>query len=138
MTTRTRDTANAMSENLELVRMAFQADLDAAVGWWHPRIEWAIAKEHPEARTLSGRDAVVAYLRDWEEVLNGAHLDIDRFVDAGAQVVAVGTVHGTGAVSGAAVKVPIAFICTVDDGKVLRVEEYLQPAEALEAAGLAE
>jgi ketosteroid isomerase-like protein len=138
MTRRRRDTANAMSENLELVRMAFGADLDAAVGCWHPRIEWAIAEEHPEARTLSGREAVVAYLRDWEDVLNGAQLEMDRFVDAGAQVVAVGTVHGTGAGSGAAVEVPIAFVCTVGDGKLLRVAEYLQPAAALKAVGLAQ
>lgn len=138
MTRSTRDTANAMSENLDLVRTAFQADLDAAVGCWHPCIEWAIAKEHPEARMLSGREAVVAYLRDWEDVLNGAHLEIDRFVDAGARVVAVGTVHGTGAGSGAAVKVPIAFVCTVGEGRLLRVEEYLQPSQALEAVGLAQ
>ncbi len=138
MPRRARDTASAMSENLQLVRMAFQADLDDAVGWWHPRIEWAIAEEHPEARTLSGREAVVAYLRDWEDVLNGAQLEIDRFVDAGARVVAVGTVHGTGAGSGAVVKVPIAFVCTVGEGKLLRVEEYLQPAEALKAVGLAQ
>jgi ketosteroid isomerase-like protein len=42
--------------NVELVREAFAVtDVAAAFEWWHPEIEWVIAREHPEARTLKGR-----------------------------------------------------------------------------------
>jgi ketosteroid isomerase-like protein len=63
-------------------------------------------------------------------------METDRFVDAGAPVVAVGTVPGIGGGSGADVRVPIAFVCTLEDGKIVRVEEYLNPSEALAAVGL--
>jgi len=52
-------------------------------------------------------------------------------------VVAVGAVRGTGVGSGAAVEVTLALVCVVKDGKVARVEEYLNAGEALRSAGLA-
>jgi ketosteroid isomerase-like protein len=39
--------------------------------------------------------------------------------------------------SGAEVEIPIAFVSILRDGKTIRVEEYLNPADALEAVGLA-
>ena len=52
-------------------------------------------------------------------------------------MVAVGMVRGTGIGSGADLEVPIAFLYTLADGRIVRVEEYLNPREALEAVGLA-
>src|SRR5947209_6970275 len=100
-------------KNVETVRAAFaSSDSSTASAWWHPEIEWIVAREHPEARTLNGREAVVAYLRDWERVLEDARLEIDTFVNAGTSVVAIGTVRGVGAGSRADVRVPFAFVCT--------------------------
>ncbi len=125
-------------ENVEIVRRVFEiADAQAASAWWHPEIEWVVAEQHPEARTLRGPDAVIAYFGEWEAALDDARLEIDSFVDAGDSVVAAGAVRGTGAGSGADVQVPIAFVCTLADGKIARVEEYLDPPEALNAVGLA-
>jgi ketosteroid isomerase-like protein len=126
-------------ENVEIVRRVFaMTDVDSASAWWHPEIEWVVAREHPEARTLKGREAVTAYFGEWEATLEDARLEMASFVDAGGSVVAFGTVRGTGAGSGADVQVPIAFVCTLANGKLARVEEYLDPPEALKAAGLAE
>jgi ketosteroid isomerase-like protein len=125
--------------DLELLReLVAITDVSAASKEWHPDIEWVVAKEHPEARTLNGRSAVIAYFRAWEEVLEHPRLEMDRFVDAGESVVAVGSVRGTGTGSGADVQVPIALVCTLAAGSLVRVEEYLDPREALEAAGVAE
>jgi ketosteroid isomerase-like protein len=103
----------------------------------HPDIEWVIAREHPDARTLTGHEAVAQYQRDWRESLPDLRFELDR-LDAVEQVVAIGTVRGAGTASGADVEVPIAFLFTLRDGLITRVEEYLNPAEALEAAGLRE
>jgi ketosteroid isomerase-like protein len=122
-------------ENVDLVREIFAiADVNEASAGWHPEIEWVVAREHPEARTIKGRQAVVAYFRDWEATLDDARLEMDRFVDAGVDVVAIGAVCGTGTGSGADVQVPIAFVCTLADHKVARVEEFLNPNDALDAA----
>ncbi len=125
--------------NVEIVRELFAiTDLNTASELWHPEIEWVVAREHPETRTVKGREAVMAYFRAWEEVLNDPRLEMERFLDAGLLVVVVGSVRGTGTGSGADVQVPIAFVCTLADGRLIRVEEYLNPSEAIEAVGLQE
>jgi ketosteroid isomerase-like protein len=125
--------------DLELLRELIAiTDVNEAAEGWDPDIEWVVAKEHPEARTLNGREAVIAYFRAWEEMLEHPRLEMDRFVDAGGSVVAVGSVRGTGTGSGAEVQVPIALVCTLAGGRVVRVHEYLDPSEALEVAGVAE
>lgn len=125
-------------ENVQTVRDSFSApDLDGASSWWHPRIEWIVAREHPEARILVGREAIATYLQDWEATLHGLQIDVDELLDAGDTVVAVGNVRGGGTDRGPDVSVPLALVCTVRDGKLVRVEEYLDTAEALNAVGLA-
>jgi uncharacterized protein len=128
-------------ENVQIVRrsnaLTNDGDLDAAFRLLHPDIEWVIAREHPDARTLIGREAVAQYQRDWQEALPDVRFELDRAVDIDDKVVGVGTVRGAGMGSGADVQVPIALLFTLRDGKIARVEEYLDPSEALEAAGLA-
>jgi ketosteroid isomerase-like protein len=123
--------------NVEIVRqanaLANEGDLDAALRPLHPEIEWVIARRHP-----TGHEAVAEYQRDWQEMLPEVRAEFDRVLNAGDKVLAIGTVRGTGAGSGADVRVPIAFLFTIRDGLITRVEEYLDPGEALDAAGLAE
>jgi ketosteroid isomerase-like protein len=129
-------------ENVEIVRRANDltndGDLDAAYSFLHPDIEWVIAREHPDARTLTGREAVAEYQRDWQEAVPDVGVEYDRVLDAGERVVGIGRVRGTGTGSGADVRVPIALVFTLQDGLITRVEEYLNPSEALGAVGLAE
>lgn len=127
-------------QNVEIVRQANAltnaGDLDAAFQLLHPGIEWLIAREHPHARTLTGREAVAEYQRDWQEMVPDVRFELDGVLDAGDTVLGIGKVRGTGAGSGADVRVPIAFLFVLKDGLIARVEEYLNPAEAVEAAGL--
>jgi hypothetical protein len=45
---------------------------------------------------------------------------------------------GLGAESGIPFEMQVGHVVTLDDGKIRRLEVYLDPAEALEAAGLSE
>jgi ketosteroid isomerase-like protein len=129
-------------ENVNIVRrsnaLMNDGDLDAAYRLLHPGIEWVIAREHPNAMTLAGHEALMAYQRDWQATLPDLRVELDRIVDAGEKAVGIGSVHGTGTESGADVRVAIAFVFTLRDGLITRVEEYLNPTEALEAVGLEE
>jgi len=129
-------------ENVAIVRrsnaLANDGDWDAAFALLHPDIKWVIAREHPDARTLTGREAVDQYRRQWQEVVPNVRIELDRVLDIGDRVLEIGNVHGTGAGSGADVRVPIALLFTLQDGLIARCEEYLTPAEALAAVGLAE
>jgi ketosteroid isomerase-like protein len=129
-------------ENVEIVRRANEltndGDVDAAYSFLHPDIEWVVATEHPNARTLTGRAAVAEYQRDWQEAVPDVGVEYDRVIDADERVIGIKRVRGTGTGSGADVRVPIALVFTLQDGLITRVEEYLNPSEALKAAGLAE
>jgi ketosteroid isomerase-like protein len=127
---------------VEIVRQANaftnDGDLEASFRLSHPDIEWVVAREHPDARTLVGQEAVAKYQREWEETLPGVRVTLDRLLDVGEKVVAIGTVRGSGNQSGADVSVPIGFVFAFRDGLIARVQEYIDPAEALKAVGLAE
>jgi ketosteroid isomerase-like protein len=129
-------------ENVEVVRrfnaLGNAGRWDAVAELLHPAVEWVIAREHPDARTVSGRDELTEYRRQWEKTMPDLRMDLDRVLDVDDRVVAIGTAHGTGTGSGADVHVPLALVYTLRDGLITRCEEYLDPDEALEAVGLAE
>jgi ketosteroid isomerase-like protein len=56
--------------------------------------------------------------------------EIGEVEEAGDTVLTVGTFYGTGADSGAGVPVPLAFITTMREGLAIKVEEFLDLAEA--------
>jgi len=128
------------AEDVEIVRrvnaVTSEGDFGAAFQFFDPAIEWVVARQHPNARTLKGHKALAEYQREWQEMLPDVHVQYDRVLDAGIKVIAIGTVRGTGSGSGIDVRVPIAFLITVRDGLISGVEEYLDPAEPLKATGL--
>jgi ketosteroid isomerase-like protein len=125
---------------VEIVRRATAAtsgrDLGVALQFFDSAIEWVVARQHPNARTLRGHEELAEYQREWQEMLPDMHVENERLLDAGARVIAIGTVRGTGSGSGVGVEVPIAFLITVRDGLITHVEEYLDPAEPLKVVGL--
>ena len=133
-------------ENLDLVVRAVRAVLARP----KPDFETVNALYHPdhvlvpiEASTLGGAEAhgargYKAWLEqtadalEWEAELKGA-------VDVGPHKVLVVTLNRfRGASSGAETEDRVWNLVTVSDGKLTRTETYLDPAKALEAAGLSE
>jgi ketosteroid isomerase-like protein len=129
---------SSQDETLEAFLHSEGRDWEELLAFLHPDVEWVIAREHPQARTLTGREAVAQYRREWEEMLPGARFERERLLTADDRVLAIGTIHGAGAASGAEVAVPLALLLTTSGGLIVRVQEFLDPAEALESAGLAE
>jgi ketosteroid isomerase-like protein len=127
-------------KNVELVQRSStfysRGEEAAAIELLHPDVEWVVAREHPNARTLMGRAALLEYQREWQQTLPGLNMTLDRVLDAGDSVLAIGAVRGTGLGSGVDVEVPIALVYTFRDGLIARVEEYLDPGEAVQAVGL--
>jgi ketosteroid isomerase-like protein len=93
-------------------------------------VEWVVAREHPSTRTVHGPAELRAYHEDWQATLPGLTIDVTELEEHGDAVLSVCRLRGTGAGSGAEVGVEIAFISRFRDGKLMRVEEFLDPAEA--------
>ena len=86
----------------------------------------------------SGFDAMRADMERWASAFDELKVTIEEFIDAGDQVVVVAHHQGRGRESGVEVEVRFYEVYTLRDGKVWRVDEYTERAEALEAAGLPE
>jgi ketosteroid isomerase-like protein len=131
--------------NVEAFKRALDAgtrgDFEALLKEVDPQLEW-----HPALATLVGGEATVyrgregarAALRDLSEAFAELHLEISEIRDLDDRIVAIGHMRGRGTTSGAEIESPWAYVVQFNSGKAIRVRAYLNPKEALEAAGLSQ
>ena len=128
-------------ENVETFKRGIDAynrrDVEALVHELHPRAEW-----RPLLPVLLGGEAVLYKghegarqgIRELEEAFSELRAEPVEFHDLGERVVTIGQLHGRGRESGIETESPIAWLADFEDGKVVRIREYLDPDEALQAA----
>jgi uncharacterized protein len=131
-------------ENLEIVRSIVE---DAVEGRWEesarqlgPDAEWhgtvggltegSVWRGSEEIRRLFEQEDAEA----WEE----RRLEAEEFIDAGDCVVVLLHEFRRGKGSGVAMETDTAVVYEMRDGRVVRIQGYMDRAEALEAAGLRE
>jgi ketosteroid isomerase-like protein len=107
-----------------------------AMRYWHPNIEWKSALIGITARgyegTAHGVDQFLDAAQDYR-------VNVPEVTDLGdSQVLAVMRLAMKGKASDIDVNATIFSIVTVEDGLIIRMDEYLERAEALEAVGLSE
>ena len=90
-----------------------------------------------EAAVYRGHDGVRRFVREVEEAVD-ARLEYLEARDAGERIVVIGRIRARGKTSGAATESPIAWLAEFENGRVVRLTDYLDPKDALEAAGLRE
>ena len=131
--------------NVEMFRRGLDAynrrDVEAVLDTVHPEVEW-----HPllpvllggEATVYRGSDGVRELVRELDEAFPDLQGESTEVRDLGEQVLAIGRLRGQGKQSGAVTETTIAWLVEFRNGKGSRIREYLDPNEALEAAGLSE
>ena len=126
-----------MGENGDYVRRWVEAwnrgELEALIANSSPDIEWVVTREHPDATTHRGVDAVGDYLRDWISTMPDLRIEIAELEEADDKVLVVLRLTGTGAGSGAATEVRTAMISTFRGETPVRTEEFLDVGEARRA-----
>ena len=132
-------------ENIEAFKRSSEAfnsrDVEAALEELDPEVEW-----HPRMAKLVGGEATVSrghegvreMLRDLEEAFDEIHGEFAEIRDLGDRLLAIGRLRNRGKGSGAEVESPVAYVVEFKNRKAIRVRTYLDPKEALEAAGLQE
>jgi ketosteroid isomerase-like protein len=84
-----------------------------------------------------GREGMVDFMRTWAEDFSDFAFEVEEVIDAGENaVVAIQRQAATGRASGAPVEMHTATIFRLETRQVVRIEIFVNPAEALEAAGL--
>ena len=85
-----------------------------------------------------GHEGVRELIRGTDETLGEIHVEFSTIRDMGDRIVAIGHLRIRGKESGAETESPVGYMAELKDGKPIRIRTYLDPEEALEAAGLKE
>jgi uncharacterized protein len=129
-------------ENVELVRRCFdlfgRGEMETLLRCVDPDIETVEPPEIPGSTSYRGHSGLALAYRHWASQWDDFRVEVEELIDAGSDVVAVTRHHGTGRASGARVGGLVAYVFTVRDGKLARMQIFNTRAEALEAAGLPE
>jgi ketosteroid isomerase-like protein len=130
-------------DNVEIVRRiigAFnQGGADAGLDFYDPEIEFHEDPKFPEAEVYRGREAVAHYFREFGASFDSYRFEIEELRDAGGdKVMSIVRERARGRVSGLEVDRRSGWVTTLREGKVVCLEIYLDPADALVAAGLRE
>ena len=127
-------------ENVEVVRKAIAYEYDGigdraeAEAIFDPDVVLNPTDEVPS----SGFGAMRSDMERWASAFDELTVTIEEIIDAGEQVVVVAHHQGRGRKSGVSVDTRFYEVYTLREGKVSRVDEYTERAEAFEAAGLSQ
>jgi ketosteroid isomerase-like protein len=133
-----RDTGRAMSqESVEVVRRAFEYEVfgrgDASASF-DPEVVMTPVEEAPR----HGLDAIRDNFMSWEAAWDELETTAEEFIDGGDRVVVTIYFRGRGRRSGIEIDTRLYEVYFLREGKIVRVQEFTDRAEAFEAAGLSE
>ena len=129
-------------QDLEVVRSMLatlnESGVEAALDQIHPDFEGVTPPElSPEPDTYRGHEGIRRYFAGFEGVMDEVRWEADELMEAPNDRVVAGIRLLTRSVAtGLELELPVWQVCTVRDGKVLRIEGFAEREDALRAAGL--
>ena len=121
-------------ENVELVRRFVRDEH----GEWLTYLDSAVVWNTANDGSARGVEEVEAAMTRWESTWDDYDVIPEEFIDLGDRVLATLRVVGRGRASGIAVDALFHQVFTLRDNKIVRMDEFINRSEALEAAGLRE
>jgi ketosteroid isomerase-like protein len=131
---------------LELFRHAYLAaneafnrhDFDAAFFGFHPDLVWHTVAEVPGPQTMHGRRAVIDAFQRLLDEFPDWRVEPQEFIDGEDAILVRNIAVATGRESGVPIRQPFTQVWTFCEGRPVRIREYLDHNDALEAVGLSE
>ena len=120
--------------NVEIVRRFLVVDLAELSAYVDPDIVWNPVEES----STQGPEAVRASTERWRNEWDAYELIPEEFIDMGDRVVATVRFRARGRGSGVEVDARLYDVFTLRDGKIVRMDQFTEQSEAIEAAGLRE
>ena len=139
-----QDTAQVMSENVELVRALTDAanriDIDALVALLSPDVVWEETTDLPGLREVYyGRGEVRAWADEILDIFESAHNALERVTElSGDRVFTENLLTARGKGSGVPTKLRYWAVYWVKEGEIARRQVFWNRDDALRAAGLRE
>jgi ketosteroid isomerase-like protein len=131
-------------ENVETLRTIYdhhfsEGDFRASVDLFDPHIVFMPFPESPEAEVHLGVEAVAAWMRrTMLETWADLNLEAEEFISAGDSVLVSVRQRGVARISGVPTDAHYFTLWSFRGSKVIRIENFQERVEALEAAGLSE
>ncbi len=131
-------------ENVEVVRKLYElfASRDVAAAFpdhADPNLELRVPPLYPDTpEVFRGREGVESWIQMIDDAWAEWRFEPERYLDAGSIVVVLAQLIAEGESSGIHLEREVAHVWTLDNGRATSIRVYLDPAEALEAAGLRE
>jgi ketosteroid isomerase-like protein len=129
-------------ENVETVRAVFEewgkGNLRAGADLFDPHIVFITAVDLPDAGRYFGTDSVRQWIREFVNAWASLTLAAEELIEAGDTVVVTVNQRGVGKESSAPGEVRYFQVWTFRGRSVIRIENFRDRAQALEAAGLEE
>jgi ketosteroid isomerase-like protein len=109
----------------------------ASLDVWHPDGVYVNDARDPDAGIHRGIEAVRQQVGQWVEAYPDLQVEPLEIQTNGNRAFVWVRFSGHGAASGVPIDMEMAHVVTIDEGgKTLRIEEYPERADGLEAAGL--
>jgi ketosteroid isomerase-like protein len=123
-------------ENVNVVRAIYEAWAEgrSAAPFIEKQLEYVNPTDAVEPGTKHGRHHLVKV----REVFPDVRFEIERYIDAGDDVVVIANILGRGSASGIDTQSRQGYVWTVANGKAIRFRWFNDPGEALESAGIKE
>jgi ketosteroid isomerase-like protein len=117
-------------------RQGFAAYADS--GSLDPEVEFHTDPSVPEPGVYRGREAVIAYLKQWDDAFRAVKSDLDEVIDLGGdEVLVILKLHGQLQEQGGAGTELVWYVLnTIRAGKLVRVRSFFDKDRAFDAAGL--
>jgi ketosteroid isomerase-like protein len=139
---RARYFAAMSQENVEIVRRWIdagnRADLEGWLSGFAPDAEWHTSGRFADRGVYRGREGLTRYWSELQEDIEELSLSASEIRAIRDKVFVAATLRGRGRQSKARFEEQAWLVTTCCDGRVERVDAYLDPDEALEAVGLSE
>jgi ketosteroid isomerase-like protein len=128
-----------MQRDLEKVQDIYDAyerrDLVSVFQLLSKDVEFVQSTELPWGGHYTGHDGVRQFLATLREHVD-SRVILERLIDAGDRVVAVGRTVGKACATKLEFDVPVVHVWTLQDGQVTRFEAYIDNATMLAALGM--
>lgn len=129
-------------QNVDTLRRSIDAwnrgDRAEALADHAPDVEWHTSGEFADQGVYRGHAGLERLWAELEEDVEDLRFSVFETRAAGDEVFVAMTMDGRGKLSKARFEQPSWYVVTFRDGLIARVEAYVDPAQALEAAGLPE
>lgn len=125
-------------DNIDIVQCLYQAfamgDLKTVETLLSPDVEWIESEGIPYGGTFKGYAAILEGVfvkigAEWTDFT----AKVDKFIDAGDVIVALGTDSGTYKATGRRMSAPTASVWTVKGGKIVEFRQYIDTLAVVEA-----